>query len=69
MVSEILKFSEILSLWELLIPEAWPVWIPGAYRYMGPLNIGPHGLDWQDFNTVQHSTPLSLQPGHINPAL
>ena len=25
-----LQVIEFLSLWELLISEAWPVWIPGA---------------------------------------
>ena len=78
MVSEIFKF-----LWELLIPYRHGLFgskaarIDWKYLCRGPLNIGPHGLDLQDFNTVQHlvfcsrahrdSNSLSL--GHISPAL
>ena len=69
MVSEIVKFSEILSLWELLILVRNGLFGSQGLIDIGDrLNIGPHGLDWQDFNTVQLSNPLSLQ-GHINQVL
>ena len=44
MVSDFLKFFSNISLWQLNIPWAWPVWTPGEGLHREDLCRAPLGI-------------------------